>query len=295
MLKGSYVALVTPFKNNKIDFSALRKLIKFHITNKTDGILLCGTTGESPALSSEERFSLLEFCTKEIDHDVKIMIGTGTNNLEHTIELTKQAEYFNADYALVITPYYNKPTQSGLYHYFKNIHNNTNIPLVIYNVPGRTGVNISSSTISLLANECERIIGIKEASGNIFQSSEIIRDTDDNFSLMSGEDALNWPLLAIGAKGVISVTANLLPKKLHNLVKFSEQKKINEANKLHLELLDINNKMFLETNPIPVKTALNLINMISDEIRLPLYKMSQSNIESLSECLKRYHLISEKK
>ncbi len=291
MLKGSFVALVTPFKNNDIDFSSLENLIDFHITNQTDGILLCGTTGEAPSLSSEERDKLLDFCSKKINRQTKIMIGTGTNNLEHTIELTRQAEKLGADFALVITPYYNKPTQSGLYHYFKEVHDKTNIPIVIYNVPGRTGVNISSKITTLLSKECDRIVGIKEASGNIVQASEIIRDTDPEFSLMSGEDALNWPLLSIGAKGVISVTANILPKELHNLVSFSEQNKIEEAKEMHLKLLEINRKMYLETNPIPVKTALHLMNKITEEIRLPLYKMSEINIKTLTECLIKYTLI----
>ncbi len=293
MLKGSYVALVTPFKNNKIDFSALKNLINFHIENNTDGILLCGTTGEAPSLSSKERNELLDFSIKEINGRTKIMIGTGSNNLEHTLELTKQAEQLGGDFALVITPYYNKPTQSGLYHYFKEVHNNTDIPIVIYNVPGRTGVNISSETTTLLSKECERIIGIKEASGNLVQASEIIRDTNDDFSLMSGEDALNWPLLSIGAKGVISVTANILPEKIHNLVELSENKNFDEAQKIHLELLDLNRKMFLETNPIPVKTALSLMNKIPKEVRLPLYEISNNNLEILTECLKKYKLISE--
>lgn len=291
MLKGSFVALVTPFKNNEIDFSSLENLIDFHIMNQTDGILLCGTTGEAPSLSLEERDKLLDFCSKKINHQTKIMIGTGTNNLEHTIELTKQAEKLGADFALVITPYYNKPTQSGLYYYFKEVHDKTNIPIVIYNVPGRTGVNISSKITTLLSKECDRIVGIKEASGNIVQASEIIRDTDSEFSLMSGEDALNWPLLSIGAKGVISVTANILPKELHNLVSFSEQNKIEKAKEIHLRLLEINRKMFLETNPIPVKTALHLMNKIPEEIRLPLYKMSEINIKTLTECLIKYTLI----
>ena len=229
MLKGSYVALVTPFKNNRIDFPSLNNLIEYHVSNNTDGILLCGTTGEAPTLSSEERNELLTFCINKINHRTKIMIGTGSNNLEHTIKQTNTAKDLGADYALIITPYYNKPTQIGLYHYFKEVHDNTDIPIVIYNVPGRTGVNITSKITTLLSKECKRIIGIKEASGNIVQASEIIRDTKQEFSLMSGEDALNWPLLSIGAKGVISVTANILPKNLHNLVLFAEQNDIAKA------------------------------------------------------------------
>lgn len=291
MIKGSYVALVTPFNNGEIDYPALKNLIDFQIQNKTDGILLCGTTGEAPSLSSKERNELINFCIETISGRTKIMIGTGTNNLNHTIDLTKEAEKFGADFALVITPYYNKPTQAGLYHYFKKVHDSTNIPIVIYNVPGRTGVNISSKTTTLLAKECKRIIGIKEASGNIVQASEIIRDTSKEFSLMSGEDALNHPLLSIGAKGVISVTANILPKQIHDLVVFANEMKFKQGQELHLKLLEINNNMFLETNPIPVKTALYLMGKILNEIRLPLYKLSNDNTNILTKSLKKYNLI----
>lgn len=291
MLKGSYVALVTPFKKNEIDYNAVESLLNFHLENETDGLLLCGTTGESPTLAGDEKEQLLRFSLQKINHRLPVMMGTGTNNLSHTISATFRAQELGADYALVITPYYNKPTQQGLYQFFREVSVNTDIPLVIYNVPGRTGVNIASSTVLKLAHEFPGIIGIKEASGNLIQLSEIIRDAPDGFAVLSGEDALNYPILCCGGQGVISVTANLKPRLLHEMVEACQQGNYTKAREIHLHLLELNRILFIETNPIPVKSALAEMGMISPEIRLPLCQPESANLEKLRAVLHNYKLI----
>lgn len=291
MLKGSYVALVTPFKNNDIDYNALENLIDFHLKNNTDGILFCGTTGESPTLAGDEKERLLRFGLKKINKQIPVMMGTGTNNLHHTISATIKAQEWGVDYALVITPYYNKPTQNGLYQHFKAISENTDIPIVIYNVPGRTGVNISAETTLKLAHEFKKIIGIKEASGDLVQLSHIVKDAPAGFAIMSGEDALNYPILCCGGSGVISVTANIVPAKIHDLVELISKGKIENARELHLELLELNQAMFIETNPIPVKESLHLIGMIERELRLPMCYLQDENLKKLKKVLIKYNLI----
>ncbi|MDP8201370.1 MAG: 4-hydroxy-tetrahydrodipicolinate synthase [Candidatus Tenebribacter burtonii] len=291
MLKGSYVALVTPFKNNEIDYNSLERLIDFQIENRTDGILLCGTTGESPTIAGDEKERLMRFSIKKINGRIPVMMGTGTNNLHHTISATIKAQEWDVDYALVITPYYNKPTQIGLYQYFKAVAEGTTIPIVIYNVPGRTGINIQAETTIKLAKEFSNIVGIKEASGNLDQLSHIVKYTDKDFSVMSGEDALNLPIMSCGADGVISVTANILPRKVYDLVELCSKDKFNEALKIHQELIEINNALFIETNPIPVKEALHLMKKIERELRLPLCFMENDNLEILNTVLKKYKLV----
>lgn len=291
MLNGSYVALVTPFKSNDIDYNALENLLDFHLKNDTDGILFCGTTGESPALAGDEKERLVRFGLKKVNKQKPVMMGTGTNNLHHTISSTIKAQEWGVDYALVITPYYNKPTQAGLYHYFKAVVENTDIPIVIYNVPGRTGVNIDADTTVKLANEFKSIVGIKEASGDLVQLSKIVKYTNEDFSVMSGEDALNLPIMCCGGKGAISVTANIVPQKVHDLVDLCLKGKYDVALEIHKELIEINNAMFIETNPIPVKESLHLMGMIEKELRLPLYYLKDENLKKLKQILKNYKLI----
>ncbi|MDO9577058.1 MAG: 4-hydroxy-tetrahydrodipicolinate synthase [Candidatus Cloacimonadales bacterium] len=291
MIKGSYVALVTPFKNNEIDYNALEKLIDFQLENSTDGILLCGTTGESPALAGDEKERLVRFALKKIDGKIPVMLGTGTNNVSHTISVTIRAQEWGVDSALVITPYYNKPTQNGLYLHFKAVAENTNIPIIIYNVPSRTGVNMTAETTLKLAHEFKNIIGIKEASADLGQLSQIIKYAPPDFAVLSGEDALNYPILCCGGSGVISVTANIVPGKVHNLVDFVEKGKYGKARELHLELLELNKAMFYETNPIPVKESLHLMGMIEREFRLPMCEMQEENLIKLKSVLEKYKLI----
>ncbi|MFA6909867.1 MAG: 4-hydroxy-tetrahydrodipicolinate synthase [Candidatus Cloacimonadaceae bacterium] len=291
MLQGSYVALVTPFKNGNVDWSALENLINFHLDNGTDGILLLGTTAEAAALAGDEKDALLRFAQQRIAKKVPVMIGTGTNNYMQSLANTKKAEEFGADYALVITPYYIKPTQSGMYEYFKSIASKVNIPIVIYNVPGRTGVNISPETTIRLARECPNIVGIKEASGNLVQATFILRDAPDGFSLMSGEDALNMPLMAIGAKGCISVTANVAPRLMSEHMSSCLNNDFTAAKAQHAYLAQLNHLMFIETNPIPAKEALHMKGYMDLEFRLPLCKMQDNHREILREGLKAYNLI----
>ncbi|MEF3694969.1 MAG: 4-hydroxy-tetrahydrodipicolinate synthase [Candidatus Cloacimonadota bacterium] len=291
MLQGSFVALITPFKNGDIDYIALEKLINLHLEAGTHGILLLGTTAETAALASDEKEALLRFAIQKINKRVPVMIGTGTNNLHQSIANTKRAKELGADYALVITPYYIKPTQNGMYEYFKTIAAKVDIPIVIYNVPGRTSININAATTIKLARECPNIIGIKEASGNLVQATEIIRDAPEGFVLMSGEDALNMPLLAIGAKGTISVTANVAPKLMSQHMEACLRGDFKLAAKQHAELLLLNNTMFIETNPIPAKEALALMGYIEPEFRLPMCRLMSQNLESLKTVLKSYDLI----
>ncbi len=291
MLKGSIVALVTPFKNTRIDYNALDKLLKLHLDNNTDAILLCGTTGESPALAGDEKELFIKYCLHKLEGKIPVIVGTGTNNLSRTIDSTIKAQESGADYALVVTPYYSKPTQKGLYEFFRQVAKNVDIPLIIYNVPGRTAVNISSDTVSRLAVDCPEIVGIKEASGNLVQASEIIRDTPPDFAVLSGEDALNLPLMACGAKGTISVTANIVPDKVHSLIHNCLDGNFDLALKDHLYLLELNRIMFIETNPIPVKEALVMMGLIQREFRPPLTTLSDSNFAILQETLKKYNLV----
>lgn len=291
MIRGSYVALVTPFKNGEIDYNALNKLLDFHLQNGTDGILFCGTTGESPALAGDEKEQMIRFGLKRINGKIPVMLGTGTNNISHTISATVRAQEWGADSALVITPYYNKPTQNGLYLHFKAVAENTGIPIVIYNVPGRTGVNITSETTLKLAHEFKNIVAIKEASGDLVQLSKIVKDAPENFAVLSGEDALNYPILCCGGSGVISVTANIIPQMVHEMVEFTKQGKYEKARELHLKLLKLNNILFIETNPIPVKEALHLTGLIEPEFRLPMCRMKGENLKILMDVLTEYDLI----
>jgi 4-hydroxy-tetrahydrodipicolinate synthase len=291
MLKGSFVALVTPFKNNDIDYSAVDRLIEFHIENKTDGLLLCGTTGESPALAGDEKELFVRYVVQKVDGKIPIMLGTGTNNLARTISETVKAKRLGADYALVITPYYNKPTQKGMYYYFKSVSEESDIPIVIYNVPGRTAINISAETTVKLAEDCKNIVGIKEASGNMAQITHIVKYAPQDFAVMSGEDMLNLPIMCCGGSGTISVTANIVPRKMHDMIQLCLEGKYDKALKIHLELLELNNVLFIETNPIPVKEALHEMELIEKEIRLPLYYLESSNLDKLKEVLKAHQLI----
>lgn len=293
MLQGSYVALVTPFKNQEIDYTALGHLLDFHLQQKTDGVLLLGTTAETPTLSKEEKEQILLFGIEKLSGKLPVMVGTGTNNLDQTIAQTVRAKQIGADTALVITPYYTKPTQKGLFEYFSKVVEKTDMPIVIYNVPGRTGVNISASTTVALAKAYpNRIVAIKEASGNIVQASEIVRDAPHDFSVLSGEDALNMPLMAVGMKGTVSVTANVVPAMMHDLISSCLEGNWNKALELHLQLLELNQMMFIETSPIPAKTALHAMGLIDLDFRLPMTTLLSENRDKLHISLRKYGLIS---
>ncbi|NLW18237.1 MAG: 4-hydroxy-tetrahydrodipicolinate synthase [Candidatus Cloacimonetes bacterium] len=291
MLQGSYVALVTPFKDGGIDYSALEGLLEFHVENGTHGILLLGTTAETAALASDEKEALLLFALQKINKRVPVMIGTGSHNFKQSLAATRRAKELGADSALIITPYYIKPTQNGMYQYFKAIADEVDIPIVVYNVPGRTGVNINSATMVKLAHDCPNIAGVKEASGNIAQATEIIRDAPQSFSLMSGEDALNLPLMSIGGKGCISVTANVAPKLMSTHMESCLAGDYATAAKQHRDLQKLNWAMFIETNPIPAKESLHMMGKIGLEFRLPICPLQDANREILRKVLQEYKFI----
>ena len=290
MFQGSFVALVTPFKNGKIDEDALKNLIEFQISNGTNGIVPCGTTGESATLNIEEHNQVVDIAVRAVNGRIPVIAGTGSNSTEEAIKMTRHAKEAGANAALLITPYYNKPTQEGLYQHFKKIAGDVDIPVIVYNVPGRTSVNMLPATTARLS-EVKNIVGIKEATGNLQQVSETIKLCGENFSVISGDDANTLPIMAAGGKGVISVTANIAPDKIAALCKACLDGNFSEACKLHYELLDLNNGMFIETNPVPVKTALSLMGKVTDEVRLPLAPMSNANLPKLKSLLKESGLV----
>ncbi|MGE5445959.1 MAG: 4-hydroxy-tetrahydrodipicolinate synthase [Ignavibacteriales bacterium] len=291
MIHGSIVAIVTPFKNGKIDEKSLKDLIEFQIENGTHGIVPCGTTGESPTLSHEEHEYVVELTVKAVKKRIPVVAGTGSNSTEEAIRLTKFAEKVGADAALLVVPYYNKPTQEGLYIHFKQIASEVNIPIILYNIPGRSGVNMNPETIARLARDCKNIIGVKEASGSVQQASKILYLCGMDFILLSGEDALNFPLLTIGGRGFITVTANVAPRDVAELYNSYKRGEFNQARELHYKLFPLNEALFLETNPIPVKVALSVMGKVRDEFRLPLCSMSPGNLEKFKTALKEYGLI----
>jgi 4-hydroxy-tetrahydrodipicolinate synthase len=290
MISGSLVAIVTPFKKNKIDYDSLTKLIEFQIAGGTHGIVPCGTTGESPTLSHDEHRDVIKHTIEVADQRVPVIAGTGSNSTEEAINLTRFAEQAGADAALVIVPYYNKPTQEGMFQHFKAVASETSIPIILYNVPGRTSANMLPETVARLRSKCANIIGIKEASGSLTQASEILSQCGKDFLLLSGEDALNFPLLAIGARGFITVTANIVPDDVADLYNKFVAGDYGVCRDLHYKLLPLNEALFLETNPIPVKRALALMNRIEMGCRLPLCEMSKTHLDKLKSVLKNYGL-----
>jgi 4-hydroxy-tetrahydrodipicolinate synthase len=292
MIHGSIVAIVTPFRDGKIDEDALKNLIEFQIENGTHGIVPCGTTGESPTLSHEEHEYLIELTVKTANKRVPVIAGTGSNSTKEAIRLTRFAKEIGADAALVVVPYYNKPTQEGLYLHFKQIASQVDIPIILYNIPGRSGVNMTPQTIARLAADFKNIIGVKEAAGSIPQASKILQLCGMDFLVLSGEDALNFPLLTIGARGFISVTANIAPKDVSNLYNLYASGEFEKARDLHYKLLPLNEALFIETNPIPIKAALSMMDLIKYEYRLPLSEMAQDNYDELKKVLLDYGLIS---
>ena len=290
MFKGSMIPIVTPFKDGKIDEDGFQNLIEFHIKSGTDAIVPCGTTGESATLTHKEHEQLVDISIRTAKNRVPVIAGTGSNSTDEAIKLTTYAQKAGADGALLITPYYNKPTQEGLYQHYKDIAVKTDIPLILYNVPGRTGVNMLPETVAKLS-EIPSIVGIKEASGSLRQICEIIYLCGEKCSVFSGDDFTNYPILAMGGRGVISVTANIVPDKIAAMWDAFESGDHTKAREIHYQLLSLNNAMFLETNPIPVKTALGLMGKISPEMRLPLSPMSQNNLEKLKKVMAKYKLI----
>jgi 4-hydroxy-tetrahydrodipicolinate synthase len=291
MFKGSIVAIVTPFKNNKLDEEKLKELVEFQIKNGASGILPCGTTGESPTLSSEEHERVIEIVIEAVKKRAPVIAGTGSNSTQEAIELSVHAQEAGADALLLVSPYYNKPTQDGLYLHFKEIAKSVKIPVILYNIASRTGVNIQPETIARLASDCKNIIGVKEASGSLEQMSRIKALSGENFDLISGDDALTLPLLAIGGAGVISVVANIVPRDVADMVEAFSKGNLRRAQALHYRLLPLVKAMFIETNPIPVKTAMGLMGLCSSDLRLPLCAMSTPNLVKLKRALRDYGLL----
>lgn len=287
MFKGSGVAIVTPFKNDQIDFEKLEELLEWHVSEGTDAIIICGTTGESATMSDDEQKEAIKFTVEKINGRIPVVAGTGSNNTKSSIELSQYAEKVGADSLLVVTPYYNKTTQKGLIEHYTHIADNVNIPIIIYNVPGRTGLNVLPETIHKLSKH-PNIRGVKEASGNISQVAEIARLCPDNFSIYSGNDDMIVPLLALGGVGVISVVANILPKDTHNIVQFFLDGDLKASRDLQLQMKPLIDALFIEVNPIPVREAMNLLGMEIGPCRLPLVSMEKGNKDILTHEMSQY-------
>ncbi|MCL2760311.1 MAG: 4-hydroxy-tetrahydrodipicolinate synthase [Desulfuromonadales bacterium] len=290
MFKGSIVALVTPFKNEAVDYEKLRELVEFQISEGTDAIVPCGTTGESSTLDYDEHKKVIKTVVEQVNKRVPVIAGTGSNSTAEAIELSQHAKDDGVDGVLLVTPYYNKPTQEGLFRHYTAIADAVPIPQVLYNVPGRTGVNMLPETVARLAKH-KNIVAIKEATGSLQQASEIIALCGDQIDVLSGDDFITFPMMACGAKGIISVLANIMPKTVAALTDAFFAGDTEKARKLHLDTLKIGNTMFIESNPIPVKTALGLMGKCSAELRLPLCPMSDSNRTKLEGVMKEYKLI----
>ena len=290
MFRGSIAALVTPFKNGRIDEDAFRELIEFQINGGTSAIVPCGTTGESATLDFEEHKKVVDIAVNAVKKRIPVIAGTGGNSTSEAIELTRHAKKAGVDATLQVTPYYNKPSQEGLYRHFRAIAEAVPLPQVLYNVPGRTGVNMLPETVARLA-ELKEIVAVKEASGNLVQMAEILSLAGEKITLLSGDDNLTLPVLAIGGRGVISVVANIEPADTANMINEWEKGNIEEAKRLYYKMLPLCQAMFYETNPVPVKTSLALMGKIGEELRLPLAPLSQGNLEKLKKALRDYGLI----
>ncbi|MGZ3579200.1 MAG: 4-hydroxy-tetrahydrodipicolinate synthase [Syntrophales bacterium] len=291
MFSGAIVAIVTPFRKGKVDEKSLRELIEFQIKNGTDGIVPCGTTGESSTLSHEEHDRVIEITIDAVNKRVPVIAGTGSNSTDEALRLTRHAHEAGADGALLICPYYNRPTQEGLYQHFKIIAESIPIPIVPYNIPSRTGVNLLPETVARLA-KISNIVGIKEASGSLKQMQDVISLCGDKFDVLSGDDFFTFPLLAIGGRGVISVVSNIVPADMAAMVDAFAGGDIKKAQQKHHKLIPLIDALFIETNPVPVKAALSMMGKIAYDVRLPLYKMSDGNYEKLKSVMKSYGLIS---
>ncbi|MCX5781938.1 MAG: 4-hydroxy-tetrahydrodipicolinate synthase [Elusimicrobia bacterium] len=290
MFQGSYVALVTPFKGNSVDTDKLKELVEFQISNGTNGIVPCGTTGESATLSHEEHKNTIDVVVKAVKKRIKVIAGTGSNCTREAIDLSRYAEKAGCDGILLVSPYYNKPTQKGLYLHFKAVADSIKIPVMLYNIMSRTGVNIEPQTVQKINRDCKNVTAIKEASGSLDQMSEIHK-LCPNMDLLSGDDLLTLEVLSIGGTGVVSVLANIVPKEVADMVKAYLEKDLGKAKSLFSKLLPLIKALFLETNPIPLKTAMGILGMCSPDLRLPLCPMEDANRQKLEKALKDYGLL----
>ncbi len=290
MFSGSIVALVTPFKDGMIDWNSLEELVEFHIKNGTHGIVPCGTTGESATLNHKEHNEVIQTVIKAAKKRVPVIAGTGSNSTEEAVSLTRGAEEAGADGALLISPYYNRPTQEGIYQHYKKIASVVNIPLIIYNIPSRTGSKIEPETLARLS-EIKNISGVKEATGSVDQAIDVLRLCGDRLAVYSGEDSLTFSLMALGGKGVISTVTNVAPKEMSELTQACLQGDWERGRDLQFKLIPLIRSLFIETNPIPVKTALSLMGKCRGELRLPLTPMAEPNLKKLKQAMSDFGLI----
>ena len=288
MFNGSIVAMVTPFKDGEVDYDKLGELVQYHIDNGTNAIIPCGTTGESPTLTHREHGEVIGKVIEAAAGRIPVIAGTGSNNTSEAVSMTRHAKETGADGSLIITPYYNKPTQQGIYEHYKAILEEVDIPIIVYNVPSRTGVSISAETVARLA-EFDNIVAIKEATGDIDQASQILNLCD--ITVLSGDDSLTLPIMSIGGKGVVSVLANILPREVSELTSSFLKGEIKNAQRLHNSLFPVCKAMFIETNPISVKTAMKLLGRLNGEMRLPLCDMNDGHKKQLKIALEKYGLV----
>ena len=290
MFTGSMVALVTPFNNGQVDWQTLEALVEFHIRNGTQGIVPCGTTGESATLSHQEHDDVIRAVIRAVHKRVPVIAGTGSNCTDEAVRLTREAEKSGADGALLISPYYNRPTQEGIYQHYKKVASEVGIPIIIYNIPGRTGSKIEPETLARLA-EISNVAGVKEATGSVDQAIDVIRLCGDRLAVYSGEDSLIYSLMALGGKGVISTVANVAPKETAQLTEACLKGNWEKGREIQFKLIPLIRSLFLETNPIPVKTALSLMGKCSGELRLPMTPMAEGNLTKLSQAMREFGLL----
>ncbi len=291
MFHGSMTAIITPFdEQGNVDEESYRQLIEFQIENGTDVLVPCGTTGESATLNYEEHNRVIDICIEQVNKRVPVIAGTGSNSTAEAIEISRHAKEAGADGLLLVSPYYNKPSQEGIYQHYKALAEQVALPQILYNVPGRTGSNMIAATTIRLA-EFKHIVAIKEASGDVTQASEIIARAGDKIDVLSGDDFLALPLMACGAKGVISVSANIIPGQVKQMVVAAQENRWDDARKLHLQLLDIHQAMFIEANPVPVKNAAALMGKCRPDVRLPLIRLQPESLTKLTAVLSKHQLI----
>lgn len=290
IFEGSGVAIVTPFTNDSVDYDKLKELLEWHVQEGTDSIVICGTTGEATTMTLEEKKSVIKFTVDVINGRIPVIAGSGSNNTKASVEMSKYCESVGVSALLVITPYYNKTNHKGLLKHFETINDAVNIPIILYNVPSRTNMNITPSNLKELS-KLKNIVAIKEASGNLSQIAEMKALCGDSIDIYSGNDDQIIPIMSLGGKGVISVLANVIPKEVHNMTRMYLDGKCMEASKIQIDTLELTNALFSETNPIPVKTALNLMGCNVGPLRLPLYEMDEKLKLDLENTLKKYKLI----
>ena len=289
--QGSFVAMVTPFRSGAVDEAKLRELVELHVAGGTDGLIPCGTTGESPTLSHDEHRRVVDVVLEAARGRIQVVAGTGSNSTAEAIDLTRHAERSGAAGALVVNPYYNKPTQEGLYRHFRAVAESVAIPILVYNIQSRTAVNVETPTLERLVRDVRNVAGVKEASGSLDQMSQVIAACGPDFSVLSGDDNVTLPLMAIGGHGVVSVIANILPKETAEMVHAALDGDWKRARELHYRLFPMARAAFLETNPIPIKEAMAMAGMLEPEFRLPMCRMSDANRERLRAVLTQYALV----